>query len=127
MTKDRGGKSVLVVEDDEFISSIYEKKLIVEGYDVRLAKDGEEALKMMREARPDVVLLDLLMPVKGGVETLVEMRADERLKDIRVAVLSNLSDDEEMDRTKELGVVEYLVKANLSVQELADKVASYCS
>ncbi|NTV55045.1 MAG: response regulator [Candidatus Moranbacteria bacterium] len=117
--------NVLVVEDDEFISAIYEKKLTTEGYSVRLAKNGEEALRMMREERPDVVLLDIIMPIKDGFDTLTEMRADEHLKDIRVAVLSNLSDDREMGRMKELHAIDYLVKANVSVQELAGKVAAY--
>jgi DNA-binding response OmpR family regulator len=123
MTATKG--NVLVVEDDEFISAIYEKKLTTEGYSVRLAKNGEEALRMMREERPDVVLLDIIMPIMDGFDTLTEMRADEHLKDIRVAVLSNLSDDREMGRMKDLHAIDYLVKANVSVQELAGKVASY--
>lgn len=118
-------KDILVVEDDEFISSIYEKKLSMEGYAVRLAGNGEEALQMMRERHPDVVLLDIIMPVKDGLETLREMRADAALKDIRVAVLSNLSDEREVGFAKELGAVDYLVKADVSVQELAKKVSSY--
>lgn len=117
--------SVLVVEDDEFISMIYEKKLSTEGYDVRVAKDGEEALRMMRERRPDLVLLDILMPVKDGLETLREMRKDGELGGIKVVILSNLSQEEEKNWAKSLGAMDYLVKSNLSVQDLAKKTREY--
>lgn len=124
MTEEKKGK-LLVVEDDEFISAIYAKKLSMEGYDVRLAENGEKALAMMREDRPDLVLLDIIMPVKDGMETLREMRADEKLRDIKVAVLSNLSEDKELSQTRELGAIDYLVKANIAVSDLSAKVAGY--
>jgi DNA-binding response OmpR family regulator len=124
MTEEKKWK-LLVVEDDEFISAIYAKKLSMEGYDVRLAENGEKALAMMREERPDLVLLDIIMPVKDGFETLREMRADEKLHDIRVVVLSNLSEDKEMSQTRELGAIDYLVKANIAVSDLSAKVTGY--
>ena len=117
--------SVLIVEDDEFISMIYEKKLSMEGYDVRVAKNGEEALSMMREREPDLAFLDILMPVKDGLETLREMRADTKLRGIKVVMLSNLSQDEEKNWAKSLGAMDYLVKSNLSVQDLAKKAREY--
>lgn len=124
MTEEKKGR-LLVVEDDEFISAIYAKKLSMEGYDVRLAENGERALLMMREDRPDLVLLDIIMPVKDGMETLREMRADEKLRDIKVVVLSNLSEDKELSQTRELGAIDYLVKANIAVSDLSAKVAEY--
>lgn len=124
MTEEKKGK-LLVVEDDEFISAIYAKKLSMEGYGVRLAENGEKALSMMREEKPDLVLLDIIMPVMDGFETLRQIRADEKLRDIKVAVLSNLSEDKEMSQTRELGAVDYIVKANISVADLSAKVAGY--
>lgn len=124
MTEEKKG-NLLVVEDDEFISAIYSKKLSLEGYSVRLAENGEKALAMMREERPDLVLLDIIMPIKDGFETLREMRADEKLRDIRVVVLSNLSEDKEMSQTRELGAIDYLVKANIAVSDLSAKVEEY--
>lgn len=117
--------NLLVVEDDKFISAIYAKKLAMEGYDVRLAENGDEALSMMRERKPDLVLLDIIMPVKDGLETLRDMRADERLRDIKVVILSNLSEDKELSQMRELGVIDYLVKANISIVDLSAKVAGY--
>jgi DNA-binding response OmpR family regulator len=124
MSEEKKG-NLLVVEDDEFISAIYSKKLSLEGYAVRLAENGERALSMMREEKPDLVLLDIIMPVKDGFETLREMRADEKLRDIKVVVLSNLSEDKEMSQTRELGAIDYLVKANIAVSDLSAKVAGY--
>ena len=117
--------NVLVVEDDEFISMIYEKKLSMEGFDVRVAKNGEEALSMMREREPDLVFLDILMPVKDGLETLREIRTDAKLGGIKVVMLSNLSQEEEKNWAKSLGAIDYLVKSNLSVQDLAKKANEY--
>ncbi len=124
MSEEKKG-NLLVVEDDEFISAIYSKKLSLEGYTVRLAENGERALSMMREEKPDLVLLDIIMPVKDGFETLREMRADEKLRDIKVVVLSNLSEDKEMSQTRELGAIDYLVKANIAVSDLSAKVVGY--
>lgn len=124
MTEEKKGK-LLVVEDDEFISAIYAKKLSMEGYEVRLAENGEKALSMMHEEKPDLVLLDIIMPVMDGFEALRQIRADEKLRDVKVAVLSNLSEDKEMSQTRELGAVDYLVKANISVADLSTKVAGY--
>ena len=124
MSEEKKG-NLLVVEDDEFISAIYSKKLSLEGYAVRLAENGERALSMMREEKPDLVLLDIIMPVKDGFETLREMRADEKLRDIKVVVLSNLSEDKEMSQTRELGAIDYLVKANIAVSDLSAKVVGY--
>jgi len=124
MAEEKKG-NLLIVEDDEFISAIYAKKLSMEGYEVRLAENGEKALAMMREERPDVVLLDLIMPIKDGFETLEEIREDDRLKDMKVAVLSNLSQEEDMRKMKTLGAIDYLVKANVSIADLSAKVAGY--
>ena len=124
MSEGMKGK-LLVVEDDEFISAIYAKKLSMEGYGTRVAENGEKALSMMREERPDLVLLDIIMPVMDGFEVLRQMRADEKLRDIRVVVVSNLSDDKEMTQARELGAIDYIVKANISISDLAVKIAGY--
>jgi DNA-binding response OmpR family regulator len=116
---------VLIVEDDEFISAVYLKKLTKEGFDALCVSNGEEALKVMRERRPDLVLLDLIMPIKDGFQTLEEMQKDGKLKDIRVVVLSNLSHDEDVARTKALGALDYIVKANISLEDMVKKVREY--
>ncbi len=122
-----GHHVVLVVEDDKFYSNIYKVKLAKEGIDARLAADGNEALKFAREKKPDLVLLDLIMPGKDGFETLQEFKADPELKDIRVIILSNLSQDEDVKRVMSAGAFDYIVKANISLQDMVEKVKKYLS
>ncbi|MDD5083949.1 MAG: response regulator [Candidatus Moranbacteria bacterium] len=117
--------SLLVVEDDKFYANIYRVKFTKEGYDIRLAGDGDEALKMARERKPDLILLDLIMPKKDGFETLRELKADTNLKDIRVIVFSNLSQDEDIKRVKDAGAFDYIVKANISLQDMVARVKGY--
>lgn len=118
-------KTILVAEDDPFYSNIYKFKLNKEGYTVFTATNGDEAIKIAKEHKPDLVLLDLIMPIKDGFETLRELKQDPSLKDVRVIVISNLGQDEDITRTKSMGAQDYLVKANMSIQEMMDKVKSY--
>lgn len=118
-------KTILVAEDDSFYANIYKFKLTKEGFIVETANNGDEAIKIAKENKPDLILLDLIMPIKDGFETLKELKQDPALKDIKVIVISNLGQDEDIARTKELGAQDYLVKANMSIQEMMDKVKSY--
>lgn len=118
-------KSILVVEDDKFYSNIYKVKLTKEGISARLASNGDEAIKLAREEKPDLVLMDLIMPGKDGFETLKAFKADDDLKDIRVIVLSNLSQEEDRRRVMELGALEYIVKANISLHDMVDRIRTY--
>jgi CheY-like chemotaxis protein len=118
-------KEVLVVEDDYFYANIYRAKLAREGYGAEVVADGEQALKAVREKKPDLILLDLIMPVKDGFETLKELKADPNFKDIKVVVLSNLGQGEDVQRAKDLGAVDYLIKTNVSLQEVVDKIKKY--
>lgn len=118
-------KYILVAEDDKFYANIYKIKLAKEGFEVEVVGDGEQALKSARERQPDLVLLDLIMPVKDGFETLKEMKADPKLKDIKVVVSSNLGQQEDIKKANDLGATDYLTKANLSIQEMVDKIRGY--
>ena len=113
---------ILIVEDDEFISTVYKMKLSKDGFDAVCAMNGDEALKIMRERTPDLVLLDLIMPIVDGFQTLEAMRKDEKLKGVKVLVLSNLSHEDDVARTKALGAIDYIVKANISLQDMVKKV-----
>lgn len=118
-------KYVLIVEDDPFYSNIYKTKIEKEGLAAVLAGDGEKALKMAMEKKPALVVLDLIMPGKDGFQTLVEMRADPNLKDIPVVVLSNLSQEEDIKRVMDLGAKEYIIKSNVPISELIQKIKGY--
>lgn len=115
-------KYVLVVEDDPFYSKIYKTKLAKEKIDSEIVSNGNEAIKSVQKLRPGLILLDLIMPGKDGFETLAELKADPVMKDIPVIVLSNLSQEEDIKRIMDLGATEYLVKANVPIQEVVEKV-----
>jgi len=115
-------KYVLVVEDDPFYSKIYKTKLAKEKIDSEIVSNGNEAIKAVQKLRPGLILLDLIMPGKDGFETLAELKADPAMKDISVIVLSNLSQEEDIKRIMDLGATEYLVKANVPIQEVVEKV-----
>jgi two-component system, sensor histidine kinase and response regulator len=115
-------KYVLVVEDDPFYSKIYKTKLAKEKIESQIVSNGNEALKVVKELVPGLILLDLIMPGKDGFETLAELKSDPVLQGVPVIVLSNLSQEEDIQRIMDLGAAEYLVKANVPIQEVVDKV-----
>ena len=115
----------MVAEDDKFYSGVYKIKLTAEGYDVGLAKNGEEVIKLAKERMPDLLLLDLIMPVKDGFTTLSELKKDKKLKNIKVIIMSNLGQEEDINKAKTLGASEYLIKSNYSLQEMVDKIKGY--
>jgi DNA-binding response OmpR family regulator len=114
--------TILLAEDDRFLRRAAEITLRQRGFNVLLAVDGDEALEMARTHRPDLLLLDLLMPRKTGMEVLAELRADAATRDLRVLILSNSSKELEMRSAHSLGVAGYWIKANLSLKELGDRV-----
>ena len=114
--------SILVVEDDKFLSSAYRLKFTKAGFDVKIAMDGAEAMKTLAGFKPALILLDLVMPVKDGFSVLSELKADSRLKSIPVIVTSNLSQKEDVDKAKTLGAADFFVKSDISLDDLVKKV-----
>ena len=116
-------KRILLAEDDRFLRRAAQTKLEQAGFGVEVATDGEEAIAALRrEPKPDLLLLDMLMPRKDGMTVLREMKADEALREIPVVILSNSSKDGEMQKANALGAVHYWIKSNLSLQELCTRV-----
>ncbi len=113
---------ILVVEDETFLVKIYDVKLKKEGFDVGIATDGEAALAMAVSFRPDLILLDLLLPKLDGFEVLRRLRAEPKTKHIQVIVLSNLGQEEDMKRARALGAEDYLIKADHTLQEIIAKI-----
>jgi len=116
--------TILLVEDDPFLSSILQLKLDKENFKTIRVADGEEALNLLTEQgiRPDLILLDLILPKKNGFEVLETIRQDPTLEKLPVVIISNLGQPSDIDRGKALGVIDYFVKAKLSVDELVNKV-----
>jgi CheY-like chemotaxis protein len=116
--ENKQAKLVCIVDDDDNIRDIYERKFIQSGFDVVLAKNGEEGLAAMREKHPDVVLLDIQMPVMGGMEVLAELKKDEELSKIPVVILSNVDDEVVFSEIGKQFVTRfYLVKALTTPQK----------
>jgi DNA-binding response OmpR family regulator len=114
---------VLLVEDDRFLRRAGEAALRQRGFTVSVAADGEEALQKLQVEVPDLILLDLLMPKVSGIQVLRSLRASEATRSVPVLILSNSSREQDLEEIRKLGVTDYLVKANLSLQELGDRVA----
>jgi DNA-binding response OmpR family regulator len=116
---------IIVAEDDRFYVSVFRTKLAKEGFDVTIAENGEDAMKAIRTRRPDLLLLDLIMPIKDGFQVLKELRSDSKLKDLKVIVSTNLNQDEDRQRVMSLGALDYVVKTNVSINEMVGKIKQY--
>jgi CheY-like chemotaxis protein len=116
-------RTILVADDSEEVLAQCESLLAAEGYQVLLAQDGSEALRLIREEHPDVVVLDLLMPRMTGFDVLREIRQDERVKETIVLAISSVYKDNILDFLHQLGAQGFLDKAQLS-ESLAFRVAS---
>lgn len=116
-------KKILIVEDDRFLRELMSRKLASEGFEVIEAEDGEEGMKKMRETKPDLILLDLILPEMDGFEVLARKAEDEEIKKIPVVVLSNLGQREDIEKALSLGAIDYIVKANMAPKEIIEKIA----
>jgi len=117
------GKKVLLVEDDPLIIRMYQNKLSNDGYSVTTAINGQEGLAEVAKDKPDLILLDVMMPKMNGVETLKALKKNSDTKDIGVIILTNLGDKpEDVDKAKGLGALDYLVKSQISLEELSARV-----
>ena len=117
-------KKVLFVEDDPVLSKMYKIKLEDAGYEVLIAENGNIALDRLNEENMDLVLLDIMMPQLSGLDVLSKLRESEDLRDLPVIIITNLTGDKDRQRASELGVSEYILKADLTPTQLLDKVNS---
>ncbi|MDZ4230147.1 MAG: response regulator [Candidatus Veblenbacteria bacterium] len=113
---------VLIVEDDPTLRDMYATKFEGEGFEVLKAGNGEEGLELARTKKPEAILLDVMMPKLDGFATLKEIRADKNLKKLPVVMLTNLGQEEDIKKGKELGADDYFVKANQTPAEIVAKV-----
>jgi DNA-binding response OmpR family regulator len=117
-------KFILIAEDDRFHADIYKYKLEKEGYTVQICGNGEELVEGARKHKPDLIILDLIMPVKDGFYALKEVKNDPNLNHIPVLIISNLGQKEDTAKARDLGATDYLIKAHTSVKEILDRVQS---
>ena len=115
-------KIVMVVEDDPFLAQLLSNRLGREGLTVVRAGDGEEALNLLKGAKPDLILLDLILPKRSGFEVMEEIQKNSLLSKVPIVIISNLGQDDDIARGKQLGAIEYYVKAKISIEDLVTKV-----
>ena len=115
---------ILLIEDDVFMSDIVTQALTRAGFEIIGAKSGADGLKKFHELHPSLMLLDLLLPDENGFETLRKIRRSDKGGEIKVIVLSNLSRETNMEEAKRLGVSDYLVKVNFSLDEITARIRS---
>lgn len=116
---------ILIIEDDRFLRDLLSRKLQDEKFEVVTAIDGEEGLKKTEEEKPDLVLLDLILPSMNGFEVLKEIKKNPRLSAIPIIILSNLGQKEDVERALTGGAEDYLIKANFTLDEILEKIKKY--
>lgn len=114
---------VFLVDDDPLLVRMYQKKLELDGYEVRTASNGDQALAEVESVKPDLILLDIMMPKKNGLEVLEELKKNSNTKAIPVIMLTNVSSkDANTEKALEIGAISYLVKSNYTPKEVVMKV-----
>lgn len=116
---------IVLVEDDIVLSDMYVKKFLLEGFSIERALDGEEGLALIKKIKPDLVLLDIMMPKKNGLDTLRELKADPEIKDTYVVLLTNVGEQTYVDEGFKLGASQFMMKSNFTPKEVVEKVKGW--
>ncbi len=117
-------KIVMIVEDDKTIAEACQMKLQLDNYEVILAGNGQEALDLLKDHKPDIILLDIIMPKMNGFDFLEIFKKKAGSENVKVVIMSNLGQDMDIEHGKELGADDYLIKANCGINDIANKVKS---
>ncbi len=115
-------KKILLVEDDPFLIDIYSTKFKEVGFEVEVAEDGEKCLEKLEEKIPDLLLLDVVLPNLNGWEIIRRIKKEERLKGLKIIILSNLGEKEEIEKGLKCGAEKYLVKAHYTPSEVVEEI-----
>lgn len=113
---------VMVAEDDKFLTKVYESKFKHEGFDIIIARDGEDVIQKLAADRPDILLLDLVMPKKNGFDVLAYIKTNPSLNGMPVLILSNLGQEADIKKGLELGAVDFIVKSETSISDVVEKI-----
>jgi len=118
-------KKILLVEDDDSLASVYQTRLQAEGFDIRRVPNGEDALAATLEYKPDLILLDVMMPKVSGFDVLDILRNTPATTNVKVIMLTALSQDSDKERAKALGVDDYLVKSQVVIADVVDRIKQH--
>ncbi len=122
MVTKNNGVHVLLVEDDVFLANIYTTKFEMEGFKISHSDNGQKGLEDAKKKKPDIILLDILLPKMDGFAVLEEIQKDETLKSIPVILLTNLGQKDDVEKGLEMGAKDYLIKAHFKPSEVVEKV-----
>lgn len=117
-------KTILIIEDDKFLQSLVSKKLVEAGFEVLVSSDSKEAMKVLENQKPDLIVLDIILPIMNGFEILSMLKKDDATKNIPVIILSNLGQKEEVEKAMALGAVDFMIKVNFTPEEIVRKIKS---
>ena len=118
-------KKILLVEDDDALASVYQTRLQAEGFDIRRVPNGEDALAAALEYKPDLILLDVMMPKVSGFDVLDILRNTPETANVKVIMLTALSQDSDKERAESLGVDDYLVKSQVVIADVVERIKSH--
>ncbi len=116
---------ILIVEDEEVLVKVLQEKFEDNGFKVAIATDGESVLPVAKKFKPDMILLDIILPKLNGLEVLALLKEDNDLQNIPVIMLSNLSEDDQLKKALEQGAVDYMIKSQHPINEVIEKVNEY--
>lgn len=116
---------ILIIEDEKILAEMYKEKFEAEGFSVFLAFDSQEGFEMAKKEKPELILLDILLPSENGVSLLQKIKKDNNISKIPVIAFSNYDDQKTKKEAMELGAIDYIIKANHAPQEIIDKIKNY--
>jgi len=118
-------KKILLVEDDDALASVYQTRLEAEGFDIKRVPNGEDALAAALSYKPDLILLDVMMPKVSGFDVLDILRNTPETTNVKIIMLTALSQDTDKERAQSLGVDDYLVKSQVVIADVVDKIKTH--
>jgi len=118
-------KSILLVEDEPLLANLLKQRLEKEGISVFLGRDGEEALNILKENKPDLILLDIILPKISGFELMEVLQKDPQFQKAPIVVISNLGQESDVERGQSLGAIGYFIKAKVSIEDLVSKIKAF--
>lgn len=123
--KNRGTKKILLVEDDDALASVYTTRLEAEGFNTKRVPNGEDALAAAIQYKPDLILLDVMMPKVSGFDVLDILRNTPETANVKVIILTALSQDSDKERAESLGVDDYLVKSQVVIADVVERIKNH--
>lgn len=118
-------KKILLIEDEPLLANLLKQRLEVNSFEVTLARDGEEGLKVLREMKPDLILLDIILPKISGFELMETLRSNVAFQQAPIVIISNLGQDSDIEKGQSLGAVGYFIKAKISIEDLVNQLKGF--